>query len=542
MGKLVQVIIPMSGISKRFTDYGWSIPKFLIEIEGKPVVEHVRNLFPSVERFLFICNEDHLSEPSLDLESQLRKLANDVEVVSISPHKLGPVHAVLECEEWVSQDEEVVVNYVDFFCLWNSEAFLQDARDRNLDASLSTYKGFHPHSDGGTNYAYVQVNDDGFVTQIQEKQPFTSDKTREPTSTGTYYFKSGKQMIDSMRHAVTKNRSTNGEFYVSLAIDQAARDGAKVGVFEIPHFMQWGTPQDLGEYLYWSGVFRTLTTNQSLESSLPLDSSLGVLAGGLGKRFSDAGYSYEKANLPLNGLSLTEWACSMANNPSLAGVTYRNGILDFKTLSRLSGFLTLELKVATLGQAETASILARELAKRTSEKPVTFVPVDNLYLFDPKTDRPDLPESDWLLVWVQEGSPVAKSKPEQFSWLDVEDGKTQLCQKKRPLTNSARTLSGAFSFSSYELFNSLWSELKQKNLRINGEFYLDTLVELALERETVAVIPFEPAWGISLGTPKEYESFLYWQEAFSLWSGHPFSKGTNPLNSQRIRHTDKFLK
>ena len=37
----IQLIIPMSGIGKRFLDVGYKVPKFLIEVEGKSVIEHV---------------------------------------------------------------------------------------------------------------------------------------------------------------------------------------------------------------------------------------------------------------------------------------------------------------------------------------------------------------------------------------------------------------------------------------------------------------------------------------------------------------------
>ena len=39
-------------------------------------------------------------------------------------------------------------------------------------------------------------------------------------------------------------------------------DGLKVYVYQIPFFLQWGTPDDLEEYLYWSDYF--LDNNQNV--------------------------------------------------------------------------------------------------------------------------------------------------------------------------------------------------------------------------------------------------------------------------------------
>ena len=73
----MHVIIPMSGISKRFTEYGYTIPKFLIEIEKKPMIEHVINLFPNETKFTFICNNKHLYETNIrNILEQLKPNCN----------------------------------------------------------------------------------------------------------------------------------------------------------------------------------------------------------------------------------------------------------------------------------------------------------------------------------------------------------------------------------------------------------------------------------------------------------------------------------
>ena len=43
--KKPQIIIPMSGIGKRFIDEGYEDPKPLISVDGSPIIEHVVKLF-----------------------------------------------------------------------------------------------------------------------------------------------------------------------------------------------------------------------------------------------------------------------------------------------------------------------------------------------------------------------------------------------------------------------------------------------------------------------------------------------------------------
>ena len=54
---MVRIIIPMSGLGQRFLDAGYNDPKPLIIVDGKPIIEHVVNLFPGEKDISFICNE-----------------------------------------------------------------------------------------------------------------------------------------------------------------------------------------------------------------------------------------------------------------------------------------------------------------------------------------------------------------------------------------------------------------------------------------------------------------------------------------------------
>ena len=49
--KDVQLVIPMSGIGKRFLEAGYYDPKPLIEVDGKPIIAHVLDMFPGVENY-----------------------------------------------------------------------------------------------------------------------------------------------------------------------------------------------------------------------------------------------------------------------------------------------------------------------------------------------------------------------------------------------------------------------------------------------------------------------------------------------------------
>jgi hypothetical protein len=64
--------------------------------------------------------------------------------------------------------------------------------------------------------------------------------------------------------------------------------------------------------------------------------------------------------------------------------------------------------------------------------------------------------------------------------------------------------------------------LLSENHKINSEYYLDQVIEVAIEAG-LKVKKKEADLFISLGTPNEYESFNYWLNCFRDWKVHPLS-------------------
>jgi len=237
----------MSGFGERFRRAGYTLPKPLIEIDGKPIIAHVIDMFPGETDFIFICNRDHLAEPTFQMAETIHRYCPTGRVVGIDAHKLGPVHAVLQIADLIDPQQPVVVNYSDFTCYWNWTNFRNFVKNSDCDGAIPAYKGFHPHTLGTTNYAYMQEAD-GWVQDIQEKRPYTNNRMDEYASSGTYYFSSGRMMLDAFQATKDQNLNVGSEYYVSLAYKPMLASGKQVAVYELQHFMQWGTPDDVEEY------------------------------------------------------------------------------------------------------------------------------------------------------------------------------------------------------------------------------------------------------------------------------------------------------
>ena len=521
----------MSGFGERFRRAGYSIPKPLIEIDGKPIIAYVIEMFPGEKDFIFICNRDHLSEPAYRMEEIIYGFCPIGRIVAIDPHKFGPVHAVLQIAEQIKQDQPVVVNYSDFTCYWNWPHFCEFVTQSNCDGAIPAYKGFHPHMLGKTNYAFMRETD-GRVLDIQEKKPFTDDRMNEYASSGTYYFASGQLMLDAFQKVKEQNLNVGGEFYVSLAYKPLIAKGHSIAVYGLQHFMQWGTPEDVAEYRNWSDAFRRMCGNSST-----IQPSLGgtviVPMAGLGQRFVHEGYTTTKPLIPVSGQPMVIQAVRDLPPAERYLFVLRRDMAGYEDIiatlqAAFHSVLVEEVENVTEGQACTAIIglnaLSRTLGTQNVTGPITFGTCDHgiLYNFDRLANLLDDPETD-IVVWAVRGHVNAIRNPSMYGWIDAEVDVIKRVSVKTRLANPANDpiVLGTFTFRHASDFRRCVERMIGRNARINGEFYIDTCINDAIELGMHCRL-FEVDSYLSWGTPNDLRTFEYWQSCFHKWPGHPY--------------------
>ncbi len=527
----MQVVIPMSGFGERFRRAGYTVPKPLVHLEGRAIIEHVVDMFPGEADFIFICNRDHLANPDWELESILSAAAPAGRIVDIEPHKLGPVHALLQAADQIAADVPAVVNYCDFTCFWDWQWFKRFVRESECSGAIPAYRGFHPHSLGTTNYAYISERN-GWVTDIREKEPFTDDRMSEYASSGTYYFASGGLLKDACAFAVAEELTVGGEFYVSLVYRYLLDQDLPVAVYPLQHFMQWGTPEDVSEYEEWSGYFRALIGDAALPEPVP--GALVIPMAGLGQRFRDAGFARPKPALPVSGMPMVVQAANDVAATGPAAFVVRE---DMEELPVLEDVLTTAFPDAVLarvpasteGQAISARIGldALEAGVGRLTGPVTFAACDTGFIASTSAAMSRLLDGDLdLLVWVARGHASAVRAPEMFGWVAEEDGLISHVSVKAPLDDPATDpiVTGTFTFRSADQARECIDRLVSSGDRVNGEYYLDSCVNHALALGYKCAT-LEVEYHVSWGTPNDLRTFEYWQSCFHKWHGHPYRLG-----------------
>ena len=514
----MRIIIPMSGIGKRFLEAGYKDPKPLIEVDGRPMIHHVIDLFPGEINFHFICNDEHLATTRMR-EILLEKVPNaHIHEVSINNRK-GPVDAVLQIANQLPDDEECIISYCDYGTVWDYNGFLEEMRKTHSDGGIAAYIGFHPHMLGSDNYAFMK-HYQMWVTGIQEKKPYTDNKMNEYASNGTYYFRTGALMKRFCRQVVEENLVVNGEYYVSLAMDCMCQARLNVRIYEIQKMLQWGTPKDLEEYKQWSEVFRK-QRHAPMMFGAPIHATTILPMAGAGSRFHMVGYKDPKPLLPVNGSPMFLEAVKCL--PPTTDIVYicQQAHLDTYTAIQESvkGAKVIGIPKVTEGQACTCEIAIRDGIPL--DKPILISACDNGALYDVKKHEALLadPSID-VIVWAFTNNPTGKLYPHMYAWLDVDaEGRIHEVSIKKPFQDKPNThaIIGTMFFRTGKLFMDGLMDCYKTNNRTNGEFYVDNVLQPLISKG-YNVRVFEVDHYLCWGTPNDYKTYQYWDEHFtSIW-------------------------
>ena len=499
----MQIVIPMSGLGRRFVEAGYTDIKPFIPVDGKPMVQHVIELFPGETKVLAICDQLHTEK--------LKAICPTIQVFHSLHRGLGPVDAVMYAEYAIDDDEEVIVSYCDYWTQWDYKAFLSEVRELHADGAIACYRGFHPHHLGPDCYAYVRETN-CWANEVREKTPFTSDKMNEYASNGTYYFRTGQIMKDCFRSLMASGATLKGEYYVSMAYNHMIAKGLSVRVFEIQKMLQWGTPYDLEVYKTWSAYFHEKPRRRIKAPGLTL-----LPMAGQGSRFRMQGYDTPKPFLPIRGEPMAVAALrDLPESDSTTIISLRRHAVG----EYFPGCRIVELDETTDGQATTCMAA---LDTVPDSMPLTVTACDNGAMYDPDRLEAMLkdPSID-VIVWCFTNNPTGKLYPHMYAWLDVDDSDSiRTVSIKKPFADKPNThaIIGTMFFRTTGMFKAAYKHIVDNNIRTNGEFYVDNLLQPLIDQGYV-VKAFPVDYYLCWGTPNDYRTFLYWDDYHSSSHQH----------------------
>ena len=235
-GGKMNVIIPMAGAGSRFQAAGYTFPKPLIEVDGKPMIQLVVENLNIDAKHIFIVQKEHYEE--YNLKFLLKLIAPDCEIVQVEGMTEGAACTTLLAKKYIDNDEPLLYANSDQFLDWDSNEFLYSMQADGVDGGILTFPSVHP------KWSFAKVDEEGFVTEVAEKKTISDIAT-----TGIYYWKKGSDYVKYAEEMISKDVRVNNEFYVCPVFNQAIQAGKRVKTFHFDGMWGLGTPEDLKHYL-----------------------------------------------------------------------------------------------------------------------------------------------------------------------------------------------------------------------------------------------------------------------------------------------------
>ena len=235
--QLINIVIPAAGLGSRFAKAGYSMPKPLIEVNGKPMLQKVVENIAIKGRYIFIVQKEHYEK--YNMKYVLNLISPNCEIVVNEGVTEGAACSVLLAKEFINNDNPLIIANSDQYLEWDPYKFLYVSNSEGIDGCISTFTNTHP------KFSYAEVDENGYVRQVAEKKPISNIAT-----TGVYFWKNGSDFVKYAEQMIEKEIRTNNEFYVCPVFNEAINDGRKIKTVHCESFHCLGTPEDLSQYLH----------------------------------------------------------------------------------------------------------------------------------------------------------------------------------------------------------------------------------------------------------------------------------------------------
>jgi dTDP-glucose pyrophosphorylase len=232
----MNVLIPMAGAGSRFESAGYTFPKPLIDVNGRPMIQVVVDNLNIDANYIYVVQKTHREKYNLD--TLLNLITPGCKIIETAGITAGAACTALLAKQYINNNTPLFFANSDQFVEWDSNEFMYKMNESSVDGGIVTFRSTHP------KWSFAKLDDNGYVKEVAEKDPISDIAT-----VGYYYWKHGSDFVKYAEKMIEKDIRVNNEFYVCPVFNQAIEDCKKIKTFDIPKMWGLGTPEDLTNFL-----------------------------------------------------------------------------------------------------------------------------------------------------------------------------------------------------------------------------------------------------------------------------------------------------
>jgi UDP-N-acetylglucosamine diphosphorylase / glucose-1-phosphate thymidylyltransferase / UDP-N-acetylgalactosamine diphosphorylase / glucosamine-1-phosphate N-acetyltransferase / galactosamine-1-phosphate N-acetyltransferase len=235
----MNIVIPMAGLGSRFASAGYTLPKPLIPVKGRPMYAWAADSIPlsKASRVIFILLRTQPEFEILKADILSRYSAFSPVVLDVPKLTRGQSETVLAAKDLIDNDQPLLIHNADTAFDIDPQ-WATDAMEKKLDGALLVFKSTEKR------WSFSRADENGWVKEVREKQVIC-----DQASTGTYYFGSGRDYVRLASETIAKGTVESGEFYIAPLYNSLVAANGRVRNYPIDRLYCFGTPEDLAATL-----------------------------------------------------------------------------------------------------------------------------------------------------------------------------------------------------------------------------------------------------------------------------------------------------
>lgn len=221
---------------------GYTYPKNLIEISGRPLIQHVMESLQPLRNIggNFVCVTSRDENRRHHTGKVLQLIVPGAILIEINDGTSGAACSALLAVDHIDNDEPlVIVNGDQVFNGIDLEAIITKFQNKKWDAGVLVFEDIHPR------WSFVKCDSSGLVVETAEKRPISKFATA-----GFFYFARGSDFVRSAMEMIKKDARIGGAFYICPALNEMILRQGRIGVHKIErgNYCSLSTPSDVQAY------------------------------------------------------------------------------------------------------------------------------------------------------------------------------------------------------------------------------------------------------------------------------------------------------
>lgn len=235
------IVITMGGLGNRFRKAGYTIPKYMIEINEKSMfylsLLSLSSLTPIAKQYIFIVLDDQSVDVCKFIKNECNKLnIHNYKIIKLNCLTDGQATTALLGSKYWQKDSPLLI--------YNIDTYIEPG---HLVPDIFRGDGFIPCFTGiGNHWSFVKLNSKKEVVEVREKK-----RISDYCTIGAYFFKTCA-LYEELYNSYYKDNmnNINGEKYIAPLYNDLIKKGGKIFISNIPskYVHVLGTPEELEQF------------------------------------------------------------------------------------------------------------------------------------------------------------------------------------------------------------------------------------------------------------------------------------------------------